>query len=98
MSSRGFCDIYGRLTYESCSAPDMEIAQEEIFAPVMTVMRYDALEEAVRLANGTRYGLGASVFGKDRADCRFVMDRLECGMVCSNGELPPFFACIRKFI
>ncbi|GAA5962802.1 hypothetical protein JCM8115_001962 [Rhodotorula mucilaginosa] len=64
--------------------PDMEIAQEEIFAPVMTVMRYDALEEAVRLANGTRYGLGASVFGKDRADCRFVMDRLECGMVCSN--------------
>lgn len=67
----------------------MDIAQEEIFAPVMAVMRYDALEEAVRLANGTRYGLGASVFGRDQAECRFVVDRLECGMVCSNGELPP---------
>ena len=78
-----------RLTHESCRTPDMEIAQEEIFAPVMAVMRYDALEEAVRLANGTRYGLGASVFGRDQAECRFVVDRLECGMVCSNGELPP---------
>lgn len=64
----------------------MAIAQEEIFAPVMTVMRYDCLEEAVEIANGTRYGLGASVFGKDQADCRFVMDGLECGMVSSNGE------------
>ncbi|BGP58119.1 Meiotic Sister-Chromatid recombination aldehyde dehydrogenase [Rhodotorula sphaerocarpa] len=64
--------------------PDMPIAQEEIFAPVMTVMRYDTLDEAVDLANSTRYGLGASVFGKDQKECRHVMDRLECGMVCSN--------------
>lgn len=68
----------------------MPIAQEEIFAPVMTVMRYDTLDEAVDLANSTRYGLGASVFGKDRKECRHVMDRLECGMVCSNGELCSF--------
>ncbi|GAA5862754.1 hypothetical protein JCM3774_001911 [Rhodotorula dairenensis] len=64
--------------------PDMAIAQEEIFAPVMTVMRFDRLEQAVEIANGTRYGLGASVFGKSQADCRWVMDRLECGMVSSN--------------
>jgi len=64
----------------------MAIAQQEIFAPVMTVLKYDTLDEAVALANGTRYGLGASVFGRSKKDCRYVMDRLECGMVCSNGE------------
>ncbi|GAA5972474.1 hypothetical protein JCM3765_001212, partial [Sporobolomyces pararoseus] len=64
--------------------PDMLIAQQEIFAPVMTVLKYDTLDEAVEIANGTRYGLGASVFGKSKRDCRYVMDRLECGMVCSN--------------
>ncbi|GAA6039336.1 hypothetical protein JCM8097_002804 [Rhodosporidiobolus ruineniae] len=64
--------------------PDMTIAQQEIFAPVMTVLKYDTLEQAVEIANGTRYGLGASVFGKDQKQCRWVMDRLECGMVCSN--------------
>ncbi|GAA5824733.1 hypothetical protein JCM5353_004423 [Sporobolomyces roseus] len=64
--------------------PEMAIAQQEIFAPVMTVLKYDTLDEAVALANGTRYGLGASVFGRSKKDCRYVMDRLECGMVCSN--------------
>ncbi|BGP03337.1 Meiotic Sister-Chromatid recombination aldehyde dehydrogenase [Rhodotorula toruloides] len=62
----------------------MAIAQQEIFAPVMTVMRYETLDEAVEIANGTRYGLGASVFGRDRRECGYVMERLECGMVCSN--------------
>ncbi|GAA6059804.1 hypothetical protein JCM10212_003699 [Sporobolomyces blumeae] len=65
-------------------APEMAIAQQEIFAPVMTVLKYDTLDEAVSIANGTRYGLGASVFGRDKRECRYVMDRLECGMVCSN--------------
>ncbi|POY73058.1 hypothetical protein BMF94_3896 [Rhodotorula taiwanensis] len=64
--------------------PGMAIAQEEIFAPVMTVMKYDSLDHAIQLANGTRYGLGASVFGKNQDECRYVMDRLDCGMVCSN--------------
>ncbi|BGP51561.1 Meiotic Sister-Chromatid recombination aldehyde dehydrogenase [Rhodotorula kratochvilovae] len=64
--------------------PSMAIAQQEIFAPVMAVMKYDTLDEAVALANGTRYGLGAAVFGRSQTECRYVMDRLECGMVCSN--------------
>ncbi|GAA5985650.1 hypothetical protein JCM11641_001462 [Rhodosporidiobolus odoratus] len=64
--------------------PSMAIAQNELFAPVMTVMKYDTLEEGVEIANGTRYGLGASVFGKDKKQCRWIMDRLDCGMVCSN--------------
>ncbi|GAA6046801.1 hypothetical protein JCM3770_005649 [Rhodotorula araucariae] len=64
--------------------PSMAIAQQEIFAPVMTVMSYETLDEAIALANGTRYGLGAAVFGRSQTECRYVMDRLECGMVCSN--------------
>ncbi|GAA5905127.1 hypothetical protein JCM6882_000387 [Rhodosporidiobolus microsporus] len=64
--------------------PNMTIAQQETFAPVMTVLEYDTLEEAVEIANGTRYGLGASVFGRDKQQCRWVMERLDCGMVCSN--------------
>ncbi|GAA5904403.1 hypothetical protein JCM8208_004186 [Rhodotorula glutinis] len=64
--------------------PSMAIAQQEIFAPVMTVLKYDTLDEAVAIANGTRYGLGAAVFGRRRDECRWVMERLECGMVCSN--------------
>lgn len=70
------------------SSPDMKIAQQELFAPVMLVLNpYEMLEEAVELANGTRFGLGASVFGRDKKQCRWVMERLDCGMVCSNGTL-----------
>lgn len=68
--------------------PDMRIAQEEIFAPVMTVMKYDMLGEAISIANGTRYGLGASVFGRSKEDCRYVVSRLNAGMVCTNGSSP----------
>lgn len=42
------------------------------------------LEEAIEIANGTRYGLGAAVFGRDKADCRRVADALETGMVSIN--------------
>ena len=54
----------------------MAIAQQEVFAPVMTVMKYDTVLEAISIANGTRYGLGASVFGRNQADCRFVAHRV----------------------
>jgi acyl-CoA reductase-like NAD-dependent aldehyde dehydrogenase len=52
---------------------------------MLVLKPYEALEEAVSIANGTRYGLGASVFGKDKKQCQWVMERLDCGMVCSNG-------------
>lgn len=64
--------------------PSMALAQQELFAPVMTVMRARDVDHAVELANGTRYGLGASVFGRDKARVRDVMARLKAGMVCSN--------------
>jgi acyl-CoA reductase-like NAD-dependent aldehyde dehydrogenase len=55
-----------------------------VFAPIMLVMKYNTVEEAVDIANGTRYGLGASVFGPDQRICREVAMALDCGMVSVN--------------
>lgn len=78
-----------RLILSCCarSTPNMRIAQQEVFAPIMLVMTYRGdVKDAIRLANGTRYGLGASVFGRDKKQCDQVVEGLECGMVCTNGE------------
>lgn len=64
--------------------PAMRIANEELFAPVFLIMSYDSVEEAVQIANGTPFGLGASVFGRSRTQCRSVAAQLECGMVNIN--------------
>lgn len=55
-----------------------------MFAPVALIIKYDTIEEAIAIANGTRYGLGASVFGPDQEQCVKVARRLECGMVSIN--------------
>lgn len=65
--------------------PTMAIAQEELFSPVMLVMKFDLVGEAIVMANGTRYGLGASVFGRGEKECAYVVDRIKAGMVCTNG-------------
>ncbi|KAF8655795.1 hypothetical protein AX16_002881 [Volvariella volvacea WC 439] len=62
----------------------MDIANHELFAPIALMMQYDTIEEAIELANGTRYGLGASVFGPDQEQCLKVAKQLECGMVSIN--------------
>ena len=61
-----------------------EICQDELFAPVATVMPYDSVDEAVELANDSRYGLNALVWG-DPAEAREVALRLETGTVAING-------------
>lgn len=55
-----------------------------VFAPVATLLQYETIDEAVEIANGTRYALGASVFGMDQDACVKVAKRLECGMVSVN--------------
>lgn len=55
-----------------------------VFAPVALIMPYDTIEEAIEIANDTRYALGASVFGPDKYECLEVASRLECGMVSIN--------------
>lgn len=47
-------------------------------------MRYQTIDEAIDIANGTRYGLGASVFGPTQSQCIAVAKNLECGMVSVN--------------
>jgi succinate-semialdehyde dehydrogenase/glutarate-semialdehyde dehydrogenase len=60
------------------------IAQEEIFGPVVTVAPFGGEDDAVALANASRYGLGASVWTRDEARARRVAGRLEAGMVWTN--------------
>jgi acyl-CoA reductase-like NAD-dependent aldehyde dehydrogenase len=62
--------------------PEMPIAQEETFGPVACVTVVDGADEAVRLANGSRYGLGAVVFGG--AAAADVARRLTAGMIGIN--------------
>lgn len=70
--------------------PEMEIAQEEVFGPVLAVLSYDTVEEAVRIANDSRYGLGAAVWGSTVA-ARKVARQIQAGTVWVNdyGVLAP---------
>lgn len=64
--------------------PDMEIAQEETFGPVAPIMRFSTREEAVEVANGTKYGLTAGVFTSGLENAWYFADRLEHGTVNVN--------------
>jgi len=63
---------------------NMKIAQEEIFGPVLSVIRYSDLEEAIRLANETIYGLAAGVWTRDVNQAYEVARRLQAGVVWIN--------------
>ncbi|GAA0909133.1 aldehyde dehydrogenase [Streptomyces thermoalcalitolerans] len=65
-------------------AQDSEIVQEEVFGPVLTLQTFATEEEAVRLANGTRYGLAATVATGDRDRAARVTARLVAGTVWVN--------------
>ena len=63
---------------------DMTIAQEEIFGPVLSVIAYDSEEEAVRIANDSKYGLHSAVLGTDIQRARRVASQLRAGRVVIN--------------
>ncbi|PVB60631.1 aldehyde dehydrogenase family protein [Labrenzia sp. 011] len=82
-------------------APDAKIAQEEVFGPVLAMIPFDDEADAIRIANGTEYGLVAAVWTKDGARQQRMAKALRCGQVFINGygagggvELP--FGGIRK--
>lgn len=62
----------------------MTIFQEEIFGPVLSVSKFSTEEEAIALANGTKYGLAAGVFTKDGKRAHRVATQLEAGQVYVN--------------
>jgi betaine-aldehyde dehydrogenase len=64
--------------------PDMVIAQEEIFGPVVAVIPFDTEEDAIRIANGTKYGLSASIWTRDVARALRVVRKVESGVISIN--------------
>lgn len=77
--------------------PDMRIAQEEIFGPVLTVLTYDNEEEAVALANDSSYGLNGSVFTGDVEHGLALARRIRTGTVEVNGSPAGFHAPMGGF-
>jgi aldehyde dehydrogenase (NAD+) len=63
---------------------DMTIAQEEIFGPVLCVIAYDSEDEAIRIANDSKYGLHAAVLGTDLQRARRVAAQIRAGRVVIN--------------
>jgi len=68
--------------------PDMRIAQEEVFGPVMTIIRAKDVEEAVRVQQRSKYGNAASVFTESGGVARYVMEKASAGMVGVNVGVP----------
>jgi aldehyde dehydrogenase (NAD+) len=64
---------------------DMTIAKEEIFGPVLSVIAYESEDEAIRIANDSKYGLHAAVIGPDLQRARRVASQLRAGRVVING-------------
>lgn len=64
--------------------PEMEIFQEEVFGPVLAVTRYQTLDEAVELANATRFALGAAVFTENIRKMYWTAERIDAGTVWMN--------------
>jgi acyl-CoA reductase-like NAD-dependent aldehyde dehydrogenase len=88
---RGF---FVRPTVFSEVTPDMTIAQEEIFGPVLAIMPYEDEDDAVRIANDSMYGLAGGVWSGDEEHAKRVARRIRTGQVEINGgafnPLAPF--------
>ena len=76
---------YVKPTIFSDVTNDMTIAREEIFGPVMAILPYDSLDEAVTVGNDTPYGLAAYIQGTDPATLKDVASKLRAGQVIVNG-------------
>ncbi|HWQ31615.1 MAG TPA: CoA-acylating methylmalonate-semialdehyde dehydrogenase [Blastocatellia bacterium] len=69
-------------------APEMQIARDEIFGPVLSVMRMDDLSDAIERANQSPYGNGAVIFTRDGGAARTFARYIKCGMVGVNVGVP----------
>jgi acyl-CoA reductase-like NAD-dependent aldehyde dehydrogenase len=67
--------------------PGSEVARDEIFGPVVVLQRFETLEEAVRIANDTRYGLAGSVWTRDLATALSMAEQTRAGYVWVNDHL-----------
>ncbi|MEI2357750.1 aldehyde dehydrogenase family protein [Mesobacillus zeae] len=69
---------------------DMRVVQEEIFGPVVTIQKFSNEEEAVKLANGTVYGLAGAVFSQDGAKALRVIKKVRSGITWINAYHPTY--------
>jgi len=68
--------------------PDMAVAREEIFGPVISIMRTDTVDEALAIENANPYGNAASVFTQNGGMARYIIDRASAGMIGVNVGVP----------
>ena len=68
--------------------PEMAVAKEEIFGPVISIMRTETLDEAIRIENANPYGNAASVFTQSGGLARYVMEHASAGMIGVNIGVP----------
>src|SRR4029079_7476024 len=68
--------------------PDMAIAREEIFGPVLSIIRTDTIDEAIAIENKNPYGNAASVFTQNGGYARYVMEKASAGMIGVNVGVP----------
>ncbi len=66
--------------------PSMSIAQEEIFGPVLALIKVENLDEALQVANDVKYGLSASIFTNHLDEVFQYLNEMEAGMIRVNGE------------
>jgi aldehyde dehydrogenase (NAD+) len=64
--------------------PEMRIAQEEVFGPVLGLMAADDFDDAMRLANGVKFGLSASIVSRDLTRVHQFINRIEAGLITIN--------------
>ena len=83
--SSGF---YFEPTILTDASADSYIAQEEVFGPVLTVLRYRDDDDAVAIANNSAYGLGGAVWGSDVDRAVAIARRIRTGQVSINGTIP----------
>jgi malonate-semialdehyde dehydrogenase (acetylating)/methylmalonate-semialdehyde dehydrogenase len=68
--------------------PDMSVAKEEIFGPVLSIMRTETVDEAIAIENANPYGNAASVFTQNGGYARYVMEKASAGMIGVNVGVP----------